>query len=52
MADALGVPRVVALHGDRRNWIRCAPYWNRAHCVVRDSMAAITLNDVLEAARG
>jgi ADP-heptose:LPS heptosyltransferase len=48
MADALGCPRVVALHGVPANWPRCAPYWNRAHCIARESMDAITVDDVLE----
>ena len=48
MADALGVPRVVALHGQgQAHFERYAPYWNRRHCVVRDTMAAITVDDVL-----
>lgn len=52
MADALGCPRVVALHGAPANWLKCAPYWNRAHCVVRDCMDAITVDDVMEVVRG
>lgn len=51
MADALGCPRVIALHGVPENWPRCAPYWNRAHCIARPSMAQIALGDVLEAVR-
>lgn len=52
MADALGVPRVVALHGVQANWPKCAPYWNRSHCIARDSMSAITVDDVLGALHG
>lgn len=52
MADALGCPRVVALHGHHLNWPRCAPYWNRAHCVSRPSITDITVDDVLEAVNG
>jgi hypothetical protein len=50
MADALGVPRVIALHGmGRAHFERYHPYWSRgAHCVVRDSMSAISVGDVLE----
>lgn len=52
MADALGVPRVVALHGVPANWPKCAPFWNRTHCVARDSMSEITVDDVMEVVRG
>lgn len=52
MADALGCPRVIALHGVPANWPKCAPYWSRAHCVVRPRMADITVEDVLEVMRG
>lgn len=52
MADALGCPRVVALHGVPANWPRCAPYWNRGHCVVRERMDDITVGDVLEVLHG
>ena len=53
MADALGVPRVVALHGQgQAHFERYAPYWNRQHCIVRDTMSAITVDDVLEMIRG
>ena len=53
MADALGVPRVVALHGQgQAHFERYAPYWNRQRCIVRDTMSAITVDDVLEMIRG
>lgn len=52
MADALGVPRVVALHGVPANWPKCAPYWNREHCIVRARMDDITVGDVLEVVSG
>lgn len=52
MADALGVPKVVALHGARENWPRYAPYWGREYCVVRDSMDDIQVPDVLEKVHG
>lgn len=52
MADALGCPQVVALHGIPANWPHCAPYWERRYCIARDSMAAITVDDVLEVVRG
>ena len=48
VADALGCPRVIALHGVPANWPHCAPYWDRRYCIARDSMAEITVNDVLE----
>lgn len=48
MADALGVHRVIALHGVPSNWPRCAPYWNRNHCIARGSMREIAVDDVLE----
>ena len=50
MADALGCPRVVGLYG--RDFDTFAPYWGRNHCVVRDGMQAITVDDVLEAVHG
>lgn len=52
MADALGVPRVVALHGSPTSWARCAPYWNRSYCVAKDSLSQITVDDVLERVSG
>lgn len=53
MADALGVPRVVALHGNgRTHFSRYAPYWSRGHCIVRDSMRDITVDDVLGVIHG
>lgn len=52
MADALGCPRVIALHGIPSNWPHCAPYWDRSHCIARNSMDAITVEDVLEVVRG
>lgn len=52
MADALGCPRVIALHGVPANWPRCAPYWDRRYCIARTSMDAITVDDVLEVVRG
>lgn len=52
MADALGCPRVIALHGVPANWPHCAPYWERRFCIARESMAAITVEDVLEVVRG
>lgn len=48
MADALGCPKVVVLHGVSANWPRCAPYWDRRFCIFRDSMGAITVDDVVE----
>ncbi len=48
MADALGVPKVVALHGQGKNHFeRYAPYWRREDCIVRDSMQDIAVDDVL-----
>ena len=52
MADALGAHRVIALHGHSENWPRCAPFWGRNHCVVRNSMEEITVGDILEAVNG
>lgn len=52
MADALGCPRVIALHGVPANWPHCAPYWDRRYCIARESMDAITVDDVLEVVRG
>jgi hypothetical protein len=52
MADALGVPRVIALHGVPANWPHCAPYWDRRYCIAKDSMDAITVDDVMEVVRG
>ena len=53
MADALGVPRVIALHGSREGFRAYAPFWSRGkHCVVRDSMSDISVGDVLEAIDG
>lgn len=51
MADALGCPRVVVLHGVPANWPHCAPFWDRRYCIARDSMLAISVDDVLEVAR-
>ncbi len=51
MADALGCPRVIALHGIPANWPHCAPYWDRRYCIARDSMDAITVDDVMEMVR-
>lgn len=50
MADALGCPQVVGLYGSR--FAEFAPFWSRTHCIVRAGMAAITVDDVLEAVRG
>lgn len=50
MADALGCPRVVGLYG--RDFETFAPYWDRSHCVVRNGMDAITVDDVLESIHG
>lgn len=50
MADALGCPRVVGLYG--RDFETFSPYWGRAHCIVRDGMNAITVDDVLEVVNG
>ena len=49
MADAIGVPRVVVLHGmGQAHFDRYHPYWTAGeHCIVRDTMAAITVDDVL-----
>jgi hypothetical protein len=53
MADALGVPKVVALHGQgQKHFERYAPYWNREHCIVRDSMQDIAVDDVLAVIHG
>jgi ADP-heptose:LPS heptosyltransferase len=52
MADALGCPQTIVLHGVPRNWPHCAPYWDRRYCIARESMAAITVEDVLEVVRG
>lgn len=52
MADALGCPRVIALHGVPRNWPHCAPYWDRRYCIARESMDAITVDDVMEVVNG
>lgn len=44
LADALGVPRVIALHGmGQTHFERYHPYWTRGqHCIVRDTMEEIT----------
>lgn len=52
MADALGCPRVIVLHGIPGNWPHCAPYWDRRYCIARASMDDITVEEVLEVARG
>lgn len=52
MADALGCPRVIALHGVPGNWPHCAPYWERRYCIARESMPAIAVDDVLEMVDG
>ena len=52
MADALGVPKLIVLHGVPANWPRCAPYWNRKGCIVRPSMDEITVGDVMEVVCG
>lgn len=54
MADALGVPRVVVLHGmGRAHFERYHPYWTRGeNCIVRDTMEEITVDDVLEVVHG
>jgi len=53
MADALGVPKVVALHGQgQKHFERYAPYWRREHCIVRDSMQEIAVDDVLAVIHG
>lgn len=54
MADALGVPRVVVLHGmGQAHFGRYHPYWTAGeHCIVRDTMDAITVADVLGALNG
>lgn len=48
MADALGVPKVISLHGIEENWPRYAPYWCRDYCVVKDGMESITIDEILE----
>lgn len=52
MADALGVPRVVVLHGVPANWPHCAPFWDRRYCIARSSMDEISVADVLEVVNG
>lgn len=48
MADALGVPKVIVLHGlGQKHFERYAPFWNRNYCIVRDSMEAITVDDIM-----
>jgi len=49
MADALG-SRVVGLYGARFH--EFAPFWDRSHCVSRNGMDSITVDDVLEAVDG
>ena len=49
LADALGCPKTIALFGSgHTHFNRYAPYWNRSHCIVRNSMKDITVNDVME----
>lgn len=53
MADALGVPRVVALYG--QGWAHFntyAPYWNRGACLVAERMDDITVDSVMEKIHG
>lgn len=52
MADALGCQVTVVLHGVPSNWPHCAPYWDRRYCIARESMAAITVDDVMEMVHG
>jgi hypothetical protein len=53
MADALAVPKVIVLHGmGETHFNTYAPFWNRDHCIVRDSMGDISVNHVMEALRG
>lgn len=48
MADALGVPKVVVLHGlGWAHYWRYHPYWNATHCIVRDRIDEITVDDVI-----
>lgn len=48
MADALGCPQVIVLHGVMHHWPHCAPYWDRRYCIFRSSMKDIQIDDVLE----
>jgi hypothetical protein len=53
MSDALGVPKVIVLHGmGAAHFNTYAPFWNRSHCIVRDSMGDISVDHVMEALRG
>lgn len=51
MADALGVPRLIALYA-AADFERFAPYWDRSHCLVADTVSDITVEDVMEKLRG
>lgn len=50
MADALGVPRVIALYESEDSFRTCAPYWNRGHCLVAppQGLAYLTVEHVME----
>lgn len=52
MADALGVPKVVVLHGmGWPHYNRYRPFWNARDCIVRDTMDAITVEEVMGVVR-
>lgn len=46
MADALGVPKVIGLYSG--GFDIYAPYWNREYCIVKPSMEAITVQEVMD----
>lgn len=53
MADALGVPKVIVLHGmGQKHFERYAPFWNKKYCIVRDTMEDITIDSVMEMVHG
>lgn len=53
MADALGCPKVIAMYGSGQDQFeRYAPFWDGSWCIVRDNMADITVEDVLERIHG
>lgn len=53
MADALGVPKVIALHGmGQKHFDRYSPYWDSTFCIVKDDMNLITVDDIMEKING
>lgn len=49
VADAMGVPKVIVLHGmGKQHYIRYRPFHDSTRCIVRDSMKDITVEDVME----